>query len=139
MTQGASRSPFVARANPSAMFTATRSLRAMIGRIPSSEAELSSRFSGNADDELGSRALEEPHRLDRRRSHWYTVTRHPNSLLWQAPAMQVEIWSDVVCAWCYIGKRRFEEALAAFAARDEVEVTWRSFELDPEGSREPIR
>jgi predicted DsbA family dithiol-disulfide isomerase len=52
--------------------------------------------------------------------------------------MQVEIWSDVVCAWCYIGKRRFEEALASFAGRDDVEVTWRSFELDPEGSREPI-
>ena len=52
--------------------------------------------------------------------------------------MQVEIWSDVVCAWCYIGKRRFEQALASFAGRDDVEVTWRSFELDPEGSREPI-
>jgi predicted DsbA family dithiol-disulfide isomerase len=52
--------------------------------------------------------------------------------------MQVEIWSDVVCAWCYIGKRRFEEALAGFSGRDDVDVTWRSFELDPEGSREPI-
>jgi predicted DsbA family dithiol-disulfide isomerase len=52
--------------------------------------------------------------------------------------MQVEIWSDVVCAWCYIGKRRFEQALASFAGRDDVELTWRSFELDPEGSREPI-
>ena len=45
--------------------------------------------------------------------------------------MQVEIWSDVVCPWCYIGKRRFEAALAAFAHRDEVAVVWRSFELDP--------
>ena len=45
--------------------------------------------------------------------------------------MQVEIWSDVVCPWCYIGKRRFEAAMAAFAHGDEVEVTWRSFELDP--------
>ncbi len=45
--------------------------------------------------------------------------------------MQVEIWSDVVCPWCYIGKRRFEEALGSFAHRDDVEVTWRSFELDP--------
>jgi predicted DsbA family dithiol-disulfide isomerase len=45
--------------------------------------------------------------------------------------MQVEIWSDVVCPWCYIGKRRFEQALAGFAHRDEVEVTWRSFQLDP--------
>jgi predicted DsbA family dithiol-disulfide isomerase len=45
--------------------------------------------------------------------------------------MQVEIWSDVVCPWCYIGKRRFESALARFAHRDQVQVTWRSFELDP--------
>ena len=45
--------------------------------------------------------------------------------------MKVEIWSDVVCPWCYIGKRRFEAALARFAHRDEVEVVWRSFELDP--------
>ena len=45
--------------------------------------------------------------------------------------MRVEIWSDVVCPWCAIGKRRFEAALARFAHRDEVEVVWRSFELDP--------
>lgn len=45
--------------------------------------------------------------------------------------MLVEIWSDVVCPWCYIGKRRFETALARFPHRDEVQVTWRSFELDP--------
>jgi predicted DsbA family dithiol-disulfide isomerase len=46
--------------------------------------------------------------------------------------MQVEIWSDVVCPWCYVGKRRFETALARFAERDDVEVVWRSFELDPD-------
>src|SRR5882672_3274671 len=45
--------------------------------------------------------------------------------------MRVEIWSDVVCPWCYIGKRRFEAALARFGHRDNVEVVWRSFELDP--------
>ena len=45
--------------------------------------------------------------------------------------MQVEIWSDVVCPWCAIGKRRFETALAGFEHRDEVEVRYRSFELDP--------
>jgi predicted DsbA family dithiol-disulfide isomerase len=45
--------------------------------------------------------------------------------------MQVEIWSDVVCPWCYIGKRRFEQALEAFPHADEVTVTYRSFELDP--------
>jgi predicted DsbA family dithiol-disulfide isomerase len=45
--------------------------------------------------------------------------------------MQVEIWSDVVCPWCYIGKRRFESALDRFAHRNDVQVVWRSFELDP--------
>ena len=44
--------------------------------------------------------------------------------------MKVEIWSDVVCPWCYIGKRRFEAALARFEHRDQVEVVWRAFELD---------
>jgi predicted DsbA family dithiol-disulfide isomerase len=51
-------------------------------------------------------------------------------------ALTVEIWSDVVCPWCYVGKRRFERALAAFEHRDEVEVVWRSFELDPHAPRE---
>ena len=45
--------------------------------------------------------------------------------------MLVEIWSDVVCPWCYIGKRQFEAALTSFPHRDEVSVEWRSFELDP--------
>ena len=44
--------------------------------------------------------------------------------------MQVEIWSDVICPWCYIGKRRFETALADFAQLESVNVIWRSFELD---------
>jgi predicted DsbA family dithiol-disulfide isomerase len=46
--------------------------------------------------------------------------------------LTVEIWSDVVCPWCYIGKRRLEAALARFPQRDEVELTYRSFELDPD-------
>lgn len=46
--------------------------------------------------------------------------------------MQVEIWSDVVCPWCYLGKRRFERALESFDHRDEVDVVYRSFELDPD-------
>ena len=45
--------------------------------------------------------------------------------------MHVEIWSDIACPWCYVGKRRFEAALAGYEHRDEVTVTWRSFELDP--------
>jgi predicted DsbA family dithiol-disulfide isomerase len=44
--------------------------------------------------------------------------------------MQVQIWSDVVCPYCYIGKREFEKALAQFPHRDQVSVEWKSFELD---------
>ncbi len=50
--------------------------------------------------------------------------------------MHVEIWSDIACPWCYIGKRRFEVALARFEHADDVTVTWRSFELDPEAPLE---
>ena len=54
--------------------------------------------------------------------------------------MRVDIWSDVICPWCYVGKARFEKALDSFAHRDEVEVVYHSFELDPtlpRGEREP--
>jgi len=50
--------------------------------------------------------------------------------------VQVDIWSDVVCPWCYVGKRRFEAALARFAHRNEVVVRWHSFELDPSAPAE---
>lgn len=46
--------------------------------------------------------------------------------------MKVEIWSDIVCPFCYIGKRKFEKALENFPAREEVEIVWRSFQLDPQ-------
>ncbi|GLF98658.1 DsbA family oxidoreductase [Streptomyces yaizuensis] len=49
--------------------------------------------------------------------------------------MRVEIWSDIACPWCYIGKARFERGLAAFPHRDRVEVVHRSFELDPRRPR----
>jgi predicted DsbA family dithiol-disulfide isomerase len=45
--------------------------------------------------------------------------------------MIVEIWSDIACPWCYVGKRRFEQALERFEHHDAVTVVWRSFELDP--------
>src|ERR1700744_462382 len=45
--------------------------------------------------------------------------------------MKVEIWSDVMCPFCYIGKRRFEEALRAFPHKEAVHVTWKSFQLNP--------
>jgi predicted DsbA family dithiol-disulfide isomerase len=51
-------------------------------------------------------------------------------------SVNIEIWSDIACPWCYIGKRRFEEALASFEHRADVTVTWRSFELDPEAPHE---
>ncbi len=51
--------------------------------------------------------------------------------------MKVEIWSDVACPWCYIGKRRFDIALERFEHRHATEVRWRSFELDP--SAPPVR
>jgi predicted DsbA family dithiol-disulfide isomerase len=49
--------------------------------------------------------------------------------------MRVDIWSDVICPWCYVGKARFEKALDSFAHRDEVEVIYHSFELDPSSPR----
>ena len=55
--------------------------------------------------------------------------------------MRVEIWSDVVCPWCYIGDAHFRSALETFEHRDDVEVVYRSFQLDPshpEGSVEPV-
>lgn len=46
--------------------------------------------------------------------------------------MKIEIWSDVMCPFCYIGKRRFETALSQFPNREAVEVVWKSFQLNPE-------
>ncbi|GAA4550946.1 DsbA family oxidoreductase [Streptomyces collinus] len=55
--------------------------------------------------------------------------------------MRVEIWSDIACPWCYVGKARFEKALRDFPYRDDVEVVHRSFELDPgraKGDVQPV-
>jgi predicted DsbA family dithiol-disulfide isomerase len=52
-----------------------------------------------------------------------------------AEPLTVEIWSDLACPWCYLGKRRLEAALARFDGRDEVEVIWRSFQLQPDAPR----
>ncbi|MBL7740267.1 MAG: DsbA family oxidoreductase [Chitinophagaceae bacterium] len=51
--------------------------------------------------------------------------------------MKVEIWSDVMCPFCYIGKRRFEKALAAFLHSGDIEVIWKSFQLNPGMKTEP--
>lgn len=54
--------------------------------------------------------------------------------------MQVEFWADVICPWCYIGKARFEQALAGFEHRAEITVVHRAFELDPgRGTVEPVQ
>jgi len=45
--------------------------------------------------------------------------------------MKVQVWSDVMCPFCYIGKRRFEEAVAAFSHQDKIEIEWKSFQLNP--------
>lgn len=45
--------------------------------------------------------------------------------------MKVEVWSDVMCPFCYIGKRKFETALTQFADKNNIELTWKSFQLDP--------
>ena len=50
--------------------------------------------------------------------------------------MNVEIWSDIACPWCYIGKRHFEAALAEFEHAGDVNITWRSYELDPSAPAE---
>ncbi len=48
-----------------------------------------------------------------------------------APDMQIDIWSDIACPWCYIGKRRLETALTDHPQRDDIQVTWHSYQLDP--------
>jgi predicted DsbA family dithiol-disulfide isomerase len=50
--------------------------------------------------------------------------------------MQVEIWSDIVCPWCYIGRRRLEKALVEFEHGEQVGIVWRSFQLDPTALRQ---
>lgn len=51
--------------------------------------------------------------------------------------MNVEIWSDVMCPFCYIGKRKFEQALSQFDHKDQVNIIWKSFQLNPDMKTEP--
>jgi predicted DsbA family dithiol-disulfide isomerase len=51
--------------------------------------------------------------------------------------MKVEIWSDVMCPFCYIGKRRFEDALQQFEHKDAIEIEWKSFQLNPDLETDP--
>ncbi len=52
--------------------------------------------------------------------------------------LRIDVWSDIACPWCYVGKRRLEAALDGFEHKAEVEVVWRAFELDPEAPRERV-
>ncbi len=54
-------------------------------------------------------------------------------------AVEIEIWSDIACPWCYIGKRRFARALSTFEHREHVRVVWRSYELQPDAPRSSER
>jgi predicted DsbA family dithiol-disulfide isomerase len=53
-------------------------------------------------------------------------------------SVKIEIWSDVVCPWCYIGKRRLERALGEFEHAGEVEIAWRSFQLNPDAPAQAV-
>jgi predicted DsbA family dithiol-disulfide isomerase len=53
--------------------------------------------------------------------------------------LRVDVWSDIACPWCYLGKRRLEGALQRFPHRSNTEVVWRAFELDPAAPRERDR
>lgn len=55
-----------------------------------------------------------------------------------ATYMRIDIWSDVVCPWCYIGKRRLETALSTFPHADAIEVVWHSYQLDPGAPTTPV-
>lgn len=66
--------------------------------------------------------------------------RRPHPYEWErTESMRVEIWSDIACPWCYVGKARFEKALADFPHRDGVEVVHRSFELDPHRAKDDVQ
>lgn len=67
----------------------------------------------------------------------HAVLRNTSGRVAVELSMRIDIWSDVVCPWCYIGKRRFEAALERFPHRDEIQLTWRSFQLDPSAPPSP--
>lgn len=53
--------------------------------------------------------------------------------------MKIEIWSDIMCPFCYIGKRKFEKALEQFDHKDQVEISWKSFQLNPDMKTDPAK
>src|SRR5689334_6097920 len=73
-----------------------------------------------------------------RRAHPTVLTGNPRRPPAVGPHVRIEVWSDVVCPWCYIGKRHLESALETFEHHDEVELVYRSFELDPTAPEVPV-
>src|SRR5258708_36069800 len=67
------------------------------------------------------------------------MTNHNNDPVTLSPGqpMIVEIWSDVMCPFCYIGKRKFENALDRFQNKKEIKVEWKSFQLNPQMPTNP--
>ena len=63
---------------------------------------------------------------------FYSTMMAQNTTSQKQGSMKIEIWSDVVCPWCYIGKRRLESALEEFEHRNEISIEWKSYQLDPE-------
>ena len=59
------------------------------------------------------------------------TTKYSDLVMGTPPKMKVEVWSDIMCPFCYIGKRNWEEALNQFADKDRIETEWFSFQLDP--------
>lgn len=57
--------------------------------------------------------------------------------MWLGADMRIDVWSDVVCPWCYLGKRRLEAAMTQLDFADELDVRWRAFQLDPTATAEP--
>jgi predicted DsbA family dithiol-disulfide isomerase len=56
---------------------------------------------------------------------------------WLAEAVRIDVWSDVVCPWCYLGKRRLERAVSGLDFADQIQIRWRAFQLDPTATAEP--
>jgi predicted DsbA family dithiol-disulfide isomerase len=68
---------------------------------------------------------------------WQLKVKYKQSNINGGNTMKVEIWSDFMCPFCYIGKRRFEAGLERFEHKDKVEVIYRSFQLDPSMEKNP--
>jgi len=73
------------------------------------------------------------------RVHHSRISVHSSSFVFISVKMKIEIWSDVMCPFCYIGKRRLEKALEQFPHKDDIEITWKSFQLNPDIKTDPGR